>query len=134
MAETVHQARIAGLLAGGVIVSFFLPWIVSPTALTGLELVAVAVGRQQEEAEAILLILYAAIPLAAVITLAAALLRHGVRTTSGICGSLAIAGIALLVLARLQADAAETLGFGAYVTGGLGIALLLIASGVVRFT
>jgi len=129
----VHLARIAGLLGGGVIVAFFLPWIVSPNPLSGLDMVALAVGRRQEEAEAILLILYAAIPFAAVLTVAAALIRHGVRFTSGLCGGLAVAGAALLILARLQAEAPETLGMGAYATGGLGLALLLIALKVVRF-
>ena len=134
MATSVHQARLAGLMGAGVVVAFFLPWTGSPMQLTGLELVAVAVGRQQEEAEAILLILYAAIPLAGLVTVAASLLRHGVRVTSGLCGGLAVAGIGLLVAARLQAEAEEIIRLGAYVTGGLGLALLLVAFNVVRWS
>ncbi|GAB5467857.1 MAG: hypothetical protein Kilf2KO_08870 [Rhodospirillales bacterium] len=132
MAAAVQQARIAGLLGAGVVVAFFLPWIATPTPLTGLEMVAVAIGRQQEEAEAILLILYGAIPLAGLLTIAAALLRHGVKAFGGLCGLLSVAGIGLLILARVQAEQMESIGLGAYVTGGLGLLLLAVGFDLVR--
>ena len=70
--------------------------------------------------------------LLSVLTLAAALLRHGVRFCSGLCGGLAVAGIGLLMLARVQAESAAAIGMGAYVTGGLALALLAVGFNLVR--
>lgn len=132
MTASIQQARVAGLLGAGVVVAFFLPWTATPSAWTGLELVAVAIERHQDEGEAILLILYGAIPVAGLLTVAAALLRHGVKVLSGLCGGLAVGGIGLLMLARVQAESAAAIGVGAYATGGMALALLAIAFNLVR--
>ncbi|MBC6404671.1 MAG: hypothetical protein GDA41_02905 [Rhodospirillales bacterium] len=132
MATGIQQARIAGLLGAGIVVAFFLPWTTTPSAWTGLELVAVATELQQTRGQAILLVLYGAIPVAGLLTVAAALLRHGVRIYSGLCGLLSVAGIGLLILARAQVESLAAVGVGAYVTGGLALALLSIAFNLVR--
>jgi len=122
------QIRFSAWIAAGVVIAFFLPWLAGAQPLTGLELVVLADARRQEQEEAILLVVFAAIPFTALLTLAAAMIRHGVKVLSHICGLLAIAGTVLIWLARQQAGEAETLGVGAYATGGLGLALILVWS------
>ncbi len=134
MAASVQQARFVGLLGAGVVVAFFLPWIVLPPSPgTGLELVAVAIDWRQEQDEAILLVLFAAVPVAGLLTVAAALMRHGVRFLSGLCGALAVGSTGLLMIALMQERSLEAIGIGAYITGGLGLALLSIGLNLVRW-
>jgi len=128
-----RSGRLEAPLAVGILVAFFLPWIEGPVHLSGLELVSLARGRQAAQAEAILLVAFAGIPVLALLTLAATLLRHGVRLLGGICGVLALAGMSLLWLARQSAaPGAGQLGFGGYATGLLGLLLLLAACNVIR--
>ncbi len=128
--------RVIALLAAAIVVAFFLPWLESQTArLSGLELVSLARGRQAEQAEAILLVAFAAIPVLALITLGAALLGHGVRLFGGLCGFFAVAATGLLWLARREADAAGNAmvtTYGTYATLLLGLLLLLLGLGVLR--
>ncbi len=133
MASSVQQARVAGLLGAGIVVAFFLPWTALPSSWSGLELVAVAVSWRQEQAEAILLLLFGAIPVAGLLTVAAALLRHGVQFLSGLCGALSVAASALLMVALMQDKSVEAIGIGAYITGGLGLALLSVGLNLVRW-
>lgn len=133
MAAGGRGGRLEAPLAAGVLIAFFLPWIQGPVNLSGLELVSLAHGRRAEQAEAILLVAFAGIPVVALLTLVGTLLRHGQRLLGGICGALALAGMTLLWLARQSADAGPgQLGFGGYVTGFLGLLLLLAASNVIR--
>lgn len=125
--------RLQALLAAGVLIAFFLPWIQGRVTLTGLELVSLARGWQQEQAEAVLLVAYAAIPVTALLTLAATLLRHGVRLMGGLCGSLTVLAITLLWLARRGADPAQgVVAYGAYAAGAFGLLLLIFAFKLVR--
>lgn len=128
--------RLETLLAVAMLVAFFLPWMQSSTnSLSGLELVSLARGRQAEQAEAILLVAFAAIPVLALLTLGAALLGHGVRVFGGLCGLLALLGAGLLWLARQDADPASgamVLAYGAHTTLLLGLLLLLSSLGVIR--
>lgn len=125
--------RVQALLALGVLIAFFLPWIQGSVTLTGLELVSLARGWQQEQAEAVLLVAYAAIPFTALLTLAAALLRHGVRLMGGLCGSLTVLAIGLLWLARRDADPAQgVVAYGAYVAGAFGLLLMIFAFRLLR--
>lgn len=127
------RIRLLALLATGVLLAFFLPWIVGPQRLTGLELVALARGRQAEQSETAFIVAFAAVPLLAVLTLAASLIRQGVRFFGGLCGVLAVAVIAILWLARRAAVEGEAmLGYGAYATGAFGLLLVLAACGVLR--
>ncbi len=127
--------RLETLLAVAMLVAFFLPWVASATAsLSGLELVSLARGRQAEQAEAILLVAFAAIPVLALLTLGAALLGHGQRLFGGLCGLFAMLGAGLLWLARRDADptsGAMVVAYGAYATLLLGLLLLLAAAGVI---
>jgi hypothetical protein len=128
--------RLEALLAGAVVIAFFLPWVENATAsLSGLELVSLARGRQSEQAEAMLLVAFSAIPVLALLTLGAALLGHGARLFGGLCGGFAVAGTGLLWLARQDADPASGAmlpAYGTYATLLLGLLLVLAAFGVVR--
>lgn len=128
--------RLEALLAFAVVTAFFLPWMRDATAsLSGLELVSLARGRQAEQAEAILLVAFSAIPVLALLTLGAALVGHGVRLFGALCGLLAVAGAGLLWLARRGVDPAGggmLPAYGLYATLLLGLLLLLAALGVVR--
>jgi len=128
--------RLEAPLAGALLVAFFLPWMANATtSLSGLELVSLARGRQAEQAEAILLVAFAAIPVLALVTLGAALVGHGLRLFGGVCGFVAVAGSGLLWLARQGADPAAgqmAMVYGAYATLLLGLLLLLSATGVIR--
>jgi len=128
--------RLEALLACAVVVAFFLPWVENAGAsLSGLELVSLARGRQAEQAEAILLVAFSAIPVLALLTLGAALLGHGVRLFGGLCGGVAVAGSGLLWLARQDADPASgamVAAYGLYATLLLGLALLLAALNLIR--
>jgi hypothetical protein len=128
--------RLEALLACAVVVAFFLPWVENAGAsLSGLELVSLARGRQAEQAEAILLVAFSAIPVLALLTLGAALLGHGVRLFGGLCGGVAVAGSGLLWLARQDADPASgamVVAYGLYATLLLGLALLLAALNLIR--
>lgn len=128
--------RLEVLLAAAAIVAFFLPWMANATAsLSGLELVSLARGRQAEQAEAILLVAFAAIPVLALVTLGAALLGHGVRLFGGLCGLIALTGAGLLWLARRDVDPASggmVPAYGLYATMAFGLGLLLAAFGLLR--
>jgi hypothetical protein len=125
--------RLLALLAACVLLAFFLPWIQGPQPLSGLELVALARGRQAEQAETAFIVAFAAVPFLALLTLAASLIRQGVRLLGGLCGLLAVGVLATLWLARRSAEAGEPLlGYGAYISGACGLLLLLAALGIVR--
>jgi len=126
--------RLLALLATGVLLAFFLPWLVDgPQRLTGLELVALARGRQAEQAETAFIVAFAAVPLLALLTLAASLLRQGVRLFGTLCGLLALGVMGTLWLARRSAEPGEAvLGYGAWATGVFGLLLVLAAFGVLR--
>lgn len=125
--------RLLGLLAAGVLLAFFLPWIDGAQRLSGLELVALARGRQAEQAETAFIVAFAAVPLLALLTLAACLLRQGQRFLGVLCGLLAMGVLATLWLARRAAEAGEPqLGYGAYASGFFGLLLLLAAFGLLR--
>lgn len=127
------RIRLLALLATGVLLAFFLPWIDGPQRLTGLELVALARGRQAEQAETAFIVAFAAVPLLAILTLAASLLRQGVRFFGALCGLLALGVMAILWLARRTAEPGEAmLGYGAYLTGAFGLLLVLAALGILR--
>ena len=121
------------LLAAGIVVAFFLPWIEGGVRLSGLELVSLAHGRQAEQAEAMLLVAFAAIPVLALLTIVAGLLRHAQRILGGICAVVTLAGMVLLWLARQQAEPGQgVLGYGAWLNGLFGLLLLLSALNVIR--
>lgn len=125
--------RLLALLAGGVLLAFFLPWLAGPHPLSGLELVALARGLQREQAETVAIVSFAAVPLLALLTLVASMLRQGVRFLGALCGLLAVAVTLLLWLSRRDAQPGEAiLGYGAYATGIFGLLLLLAAFGVIR--
>jgi len=125
--------RLLALLATGVLLAFFLPWIDGPQRLSGLEFVALARGRQAEQAETAFIVAFAAVPLLALLTLAVSLLRQGVRFFGALCGLLAVGVTATLWLARRSAEPGEAmLGYGAWATGLFGLLLLLAAFGVLR--
>jgi hypothetical protein len=127
------RIRLLALLATAVLLAFFLPWIDGPQRLTGLELVALARGRQAEQAETAFIVAFAAVPLLALLTLAASLLRQGVRLFGGLCGLVALGVLAILWLARRNAAPGEAmLGYGAYATGLFGLLLVLAAFGLLR--
>ncbi len=124
--------RLEPLLALGIVVAFFLPWIEGPVSLTGLELVSLARGRQAAQEEAILLVAFAAMPVLALLTLVAGMLRHAQRVLGGLCGVISLAGMVLLWLARQQAEPGHSvLGYGAYATGLLGLLLFLAACNLI---
>jgi hypothetical protein len=125
--------RLLALLSAGVLLAFFLPWIDGAQRLSGLELVALARGRQAEQAETAFIVAFAAVPFLALLTLAASLIRQGVRFFGGLCGLLAMAVLAILWLARRAPEAGEPqLGYGAYASGLFGLLMLLAALGVLR--
>lgn len=133
MAAVSFFHRLEPLLAAGIVVAFFLPWIEGQVKLTGLELVSLARGRQAEQAEAMLLVAYAAIPVLALLTLVAGLLRHAQRILGALCGLVTLAGMVLLWLARQEAEPGQgVLGYGAWISGLLGLLLLLAACNVIR--
>lgn len=133
MAANSFFHRLEPTLALGILIAFFLPWIEGQVQLTGLELVSLAHGRQAEQAEAMLLVAFAAIPVLALLTLVAGAIRHAQRLLGGICAVVTLAGMILLWLARQQAEPDQgVLGYGAWLNGLFGLLLLLSALNVIR--
>jgi len=64
---------------------------------------------------------------------AGTLLGHGVRFLSGLCGALSVGSTGLLMVALMQERSVEAIGIGAYITGGLGLALLSVGLNLVRW-